>query len=421
MKFSKYIRVYNDILDKYCVLFNTRNKAIVAVENHYISDNQISDDISTEIKSELTKHGFFLSDIEEKELLKQLICDDRLIISVELSHCCNLSCSYCYQKDHKKNIVLSDEKTNELVAYCDRVLKQKKVRQIVLKILGGEPLLTPQKFDSLVNRIKRISEKSETELVIMIDTNGTIPLENPLKSYDGKVVLRVPLCERNYHNHVRNEKGKGTFDQIVDNLNKVILLNKNTEIILRHNTDHNNMNLYDKFIKQMKEKALFTIKIELAYTVNFDGNTFNKLSYEDYVEWKSDTAIKIAVDNDIPIMQAPMMNYSPCQFNSTHSIKMCADGTVLPCPASHIKLNIGEDVETNNTSVYDSTCLDCESFYLCGGVMKLPCVREVINNPNCLDKSLAENHAINVHAFIKSYIDAMQNGKQSLFVSFLGI
>lgn len=419
-RLSDYIRKYDGIIDGYTVLFHTRTKEILAIQKEYVDDNYINEIAPKKILKTLEQKEFFLSKQEEQNKAYELSIDDNLIISIELSHKCNLKCPYCYQNYYNKSYGgLNKEDIDKIINYCQKAFSIKKPRKIIFKILGGEPLIEKEKLSYLASRINEVRQTTKAETDIIIDTNGTIDLIGISNLFPQNLRIRVPLCERSYHNLFRNFNNQGTFDVIIDNLNKVYQYNPNIEIVLRHNTDSKNIILYDTYLTQLKESAIFPINIELAYVLNFTSNTFkNELDYSDFVKWKSSEAIITAIKNKVPVMQAPLMNYRPCQYCSDFSMKFCADRTVRICPSTNIKGTV--DNISNKSEFKLDNCYSCSSYFLCGGVMKLPCMKELGFDMETCNKYEAENHALNLETYLKTFINALQNGNEGYFIKFLG-
>lgn len=411
--FSDYIRMYEGILPGHVVLFHTRTKAVLALEQDYLGGNALQ--VPEKVRRALKEREFLLSNRQERQIAASLLGDRRLMVSVELSRRCNLRCPYCYQGEASQE-ALSRERLLEIAAYCERTAARQNAEELIVKILGGEPLLEEEKIGILLPAVEKAAKRLGVPLQVIADTNGTLDLERLTRHVEGKLTLRVPLCQREVHNRTR---GAGTFERILDNLNRFHRQRPEGEILLRHNTDHENYRLFGAYLEELRERAEFPLRVELAYTLDA-GEYRNQLSYEEFVLWKSGEAVETAVQNGVPVMQAPMMSYGACQYTASGSVKFCADGSILSCPVGEA---CGEWTAEGSVCVSKEAdgragCVDCGSFYLCGGILKLPCAAKL--GMRCGDWETADNHALSIKTYLGAYIRAAQQGKQALFSTFSG-
>ncbi len=92
---------------------------------------------------------------------------------------CNLSCPFCHNPELVRPDLLSDEYSIPIDSVIEKLVRRKGFIEAVT-VTGGEPLL----FDGLSELLIRI--KSETGLLIKLDTNGSLPsmLEKVLPHLD---------------------------------------------------------------------------------------------------------------------------------------------------------------------------------------------------------------------------------------------
>lgn len=427
MELSKYSRMYK--IDGGYVLFNTINKCIVKLDEKYILDNCIIDELPDEYTRALHEMGYFISKHDaEKQVEALLRKDKKLIISVEVGLTCNMRCPYCYQGTNKKsNKFLSEKDIDYLVRYYEKVSEKWNYKEIVLKILGGEPTTLWNIANKVIISTTEFCKKNDKKFSLMIDTNGVlIDSILQLKGYDS-LLLTIPLTNKKCHDKVRKlVNGQGSYDVIVTNINRIYETNPYTRIVLRHNTDAENMILFAEYIDDLKEKLSFTPIIDISYTTDFgDGEFKNPLQYTDYINWKSNKAIDILAQRDMNIMVTPLMTYDRCQFRSRYSLKIFSDGTVGGCAMDFFKTDrkkISEiccdlSVLEENFDIIEKEykrCKKCESFFLCGGGYNLPCIGS-LNLKEC-DEDGA--YIINVEQFVKKYLYYKSINKEYLFVGF---
>lgn len=153
---------------------------------------------------------------------------------------CNLNCYYCFEKAYKRNsdsIMNLNSNVEQLFRIINSVinkLEQKyqcnfDKKNIPLLLTGGEPLLC-----SNHNTIEKIIENcNKMEFPVSIVTNGTTidsyfdifekyPVENIQITLDGG---------KSIHDNIRiTHEGRGTYDTIIMNLEKLKKYSKNISV-----------------------------------------------------------------------------------------------------------------------------------------------------------------------------------------------
>ena len=230
-----------------------------------------------------------------------------------------MRCPYCYQGTDKTNKkFLSEKDIEHLVRYYEKVAEIWDYKEIVLKVLGGEPTTLWNIANKVITSTIEFCKKNDKKLSLMIDTNGVLidPILE-LRGYDS-LLLTIPLTNKKCHDNVRKlVNGQGSYDVIIANINRIYETNPDIRIVLRHNTDDENMVLFSEYIDDLREKLSFTPIVDISYTTELgDGGFKNSLQYVDYINWKSGDAIDILAQRDMNIMATPLMTYDRCQFRS---------------------------------------------------------------------------------------------------------
>lgn len=435
MKLSPYTRVINLDEDSVC-LYNTADRSLVAMPSYAISNGEIVDTIGDENIELLSKMGFFLSRSEAcAKGRKEADNSYKLFLSIELNRSCNLRCPYCYQGNSKDCDSLSGGIVELVVRYCEQVLTRRPYTDIYLKVLGGEPTLAKSRFLQLNSAISDFCSSKGIRYHLLVDTNGTnIELFGVLRGYDS-ILFTIPLTHQKCHDELRRySDGTGTYLKIIDNVNKLNNLIPQARIILRHNTDANNIELFEEYLDDLKTRCSFEPWISLNYTANLNGDSFeNGLSYSEFVKWSSADAINHLLHRNLPVLMSPLTSIEECQYRSRYSLKLFSDGTVGNCAMDYTKPDrssleelicaIEEDTRSsflmhkeNSALAGDEECMKCESLFLCGGTKKLPCI-QAINSGPCRHSSTPN---IDIDEFIRTYYAARERGLGHLFVVFEG-
>lgn len=429
---SKYTRVYYDI-DEDIVLYNTINRNVVSLPRAYFHDcNNLIDDIPQDELSELNECGFFADEINFKILEQQYETVDALIISLETILSCNLRCPYCYQigNDHS-TAVISRRHLDLLYEYIEKVFSITHFKYLTLKVLGGEPSIKWSIAEYIIEKLYEFCKENNATFNLMIDTNGTLIKDYlKLKHYDS-ILFTIPLTYKDSHNEFRHyNSGKGTYDEIIDNVNNLHQGLSNCSIVLRYNMDAYNILKFQDYILDLRNRLLFTPIISPNYTLNLGcGGFTNKLPHDDFVRWCSSTFIDIMTKVGWPIVITPVTLSSKCQYRQKYSLKLFSDGTVGACAMNFfdkVRPTLKEVCSNiqmiehywNNAKGFSllsqKKCKNCPSLFLCAGAYTNPCIKS-LHLPECEPE---DNIGVNLKLFLKHYVKYCKNGFRDLFVGF---
>jgi uncharacterized protein len=155
---------------------------------------------------------------------------------------CNFGCKYCFEAN-KPAKYMSDEVENALI---DFVKKYNTVNKIHINWFGGEPLMAFDRIKSITARIKEL----ETNFTASIITNGYLLSDEVIDNLESLHINRLQITLDGLaetHNQRRHlVSGKGTFDRILDNIDKLKNKCSDCKLVIRVNIDKDNQ---DEFIK----------------------------------------------------------------------------------------------------------------------------------------------------------------------------
>ena len=430
MKLSKYTRIVDES-ESEVVIYNTINRGIISIEKENIDKATMTLIRLSENEASLLKEMEFLEDSVDLARKKEEYEDENtLIISLETLLACNLRCPYCYQKESKSTHQIQKNDLDLLFQYITNVYVKQSYSTLILKVLGGEPSIKWEISEYIINKLFVFCRNNAIMFKLMIDTNGTkIDTFVKLKNYDS-ILFTIPLTFKDCHNKNRfYSSGRGSYDDIIRNVNKLSRALSNCTIVLRYNIDDNNIDKFEEYIQDISSKLSFTPIISTNYTMNFDmNNPTNLMAHHDLITWRSSTCIDILVKYNLPVVIAPFILRSKCQYQSKYSLKIFSDGTVGACAMSffdnkrsHIS-DIADNIDKvvsywphkNNSIFSDPACINCSSLFLCGGTYKIPCIKKI--EPDCCANK--DRLHIDLHLFFQRYMKYSKEGKSDLFVYF---
>lgn len=165
-----------------------------------------------------------------------------IAITIELNSECNLKCIYCYQTDKGTRSEITTEIIEMIVEYISKVYERYQFRTLVLRFIGGEPLLSAEKLLLCYREIMKFCKDKGIVLYTHIDTNGTMPYNDLLQEI---MNLDMVICLSLENDH--NVKRYGSFNKIINNLYNLPYWDP-CPIVLRYNVAHDNIHSFENFL-----------------------------------------------------------------------------------------------------------------------------------------------------------------------------
>lgn len=337
---------------------------------------------------------------------------------LNISDCCNLKCSYCFNND-KENVLMSPKFAVKALDFFFE--KFPNGEKYYIDMSGkGEPLLNKDAVREIALYCRKKSNELMREVLPMLVCNGTLlSKKNVDFLQDLGVLFGVSLDgSKSVHDLYRKDKnGKGTFDTIINNV-----------IAIKHR-------------EYVGCAATLTNRVfSLADTIEYLSTIFNTLSFRlcrSPIYGLTDVSLekceneysKLAkrLRNDINNSNLKifkcLMNgddlfgrYLCRMFGNSRTINRCdgsitrftcdMDGKIYGCPASS-GIN-GFEIEKDDIFEHSMSelkrqanqCLGCPFKYYCGGECKLETSYcGDTNKYNCEFKK----HLIKLSAYLKIY------------------
>lgn len=219
-----------------------------------VSKNQLAKDIE-----HLHKIGLISTEKEDDDVvdnikLRYLINSfSKETISVTLAPTiwCNLRCPYCFEESKPKDVMSDD--------ICDKVLKfieaHTSAKNLYLIWYGGEPLLGAKPIKYFLSKLDNL-ENIKLARHGMI-TNGTLLKGSNLDLFREKHLDSIQITidgNKDTHDKKRiRPDGKGTYDEIIENLKVFAKEYPNTVINIRVNIDRNNVSEFMDVYNRIKD------------------------------------------------------------------------------------------------------------------------------------------------------------------------
>ena len=406
--FSKYLVTQELPNDNSKTLFySTRTGEIVLMPSNIIEKiNQKKwGEISFEELKQLTRCEIIVP-VDENELETILSFDahsedfkDALGVTIQPTANCQLGCHYCGQEHTDKK--MSDEVVKKTILRIKDILIKEKYSKLNITWYGGEPLLALSLIERFYKDILDFCLKHHIEYNSDIITNGLLLkpeyFEKLIKANVTHIQVTIDGPKETHDKRRITKGGKGTFDIIVSNLQKVIhsdLFERyNPSMLLRVNIDSTNAEEVPNLIEFLKQKNIFDkVKVQFAPIVEWGDNKADKVSFtkEEFAEKEIDWFIMLYQSNKIQKELIPGRKSSSCMVDDINAEAYDAYGNIFPCyeyPYTKIyqnedciegnvlevksfkekKLSKIRDFKKNLDKKEYSYCIDCKFLPVCHG------------------------------------------------------
>ena len=304
-----------------------------------------------------------------------------LNITLILGYQCNLSCSYCYEKEESHQIAISyndddNQFESSFIKFVESYITENNIKFVNIEFYGGEPFVYYQKMYSISSKLKQKLDLLNIELQIGIMSNGTLASKNKIESLMNFGLYKVEISldgEMNMHNSRRPLKKKGnSFGQTISNIFEI---NDLIPIIIRVNVDHQNI----ESIKQMLID-LETLGLKKNISIYFTP----VINCGESCDIKDDLKLMSSIGELYQI--AGQLNFrfavkyyaiGPCHIYKKSSFGITPDGDIYKCfPILETKCG---NINSSGISIHDESshkldlsgkCLTCEYLPICFGGCK---------------------------------------------------
>lgn len=340
---------------------------------------------------------FTLKELMEKDEINKLNCivdrnatvdfiqwaDDinrtrELNITVILGYNCNLSCSYCYEREesHKITIGLGDEDNqfeNQFVEFVENYISENNIAYVNLEFYGGEPFMYFPKMYYISNTLKQFLVDKDIELYIGIMTNGTLVNKRNIDKLKNLGLYKVEISldgAKDMHNIRRPLKNCG--DAYGTTIMNIADINKIVPVVVRVNVDQQNIDSVKKMLVDLKSIGIHE-DISIYFTPVISCNSCCEVEEDlnlikgigKLYEFAGKNGYKLAVK---------YYAIGPCHIYKKNSFGITPEGDIYKCfPMLNTKfgnINLPSDLPSEDLQILkklNNKCLDCEYLPICFG------------------------------------------------------
>jgi uncharacterized protein len=341
--------------------------------------------------NELANAGFILEDAESEALLQEQAfaadkeVSDWMAISLAPTLACNYECPYCYEQNHTKNEVISDDVINGVFRLVDKCWQRDHFKSFELAWYGGEPTLCLDVIEKVSSYLKSYCNKRNIKFDSTALSNaGNIAKKTAERLAACGVTRCLPTIDglRDLHNRRRLARDRGdSFARTLDGIKN--LRNAGVEVGVAHNLDRNSVADFWQLRKDLHANGLDIFpSLMKDYRGDFGCGSFAKPDFnlftrEDYAwqvhEFFSKTPFTV---DALSLMLRPVRNFCRGQLKNYYVI--APSGDVVRCEgrignSEHRLFNVIEDFDISKIQspsynpVRDSTCRKCPVLPLCKG------------------------------------------------------
>jgi len=207
----------------------------------------------------ILSHDEMLLEHMHHQSLQRIYSQKHLSLTIAPTQNCNFKCTYCFE-NFRTSQYMSDETEAALIRYLNQQKEKNGLEVISLTWYGGEPLLVPERLQSLGTKIK------ETGLTIQnsgIITNGylldKLHLE-VLKEIDVSTIqITIDGFQQQHDQRRPLKSGKGTFERIIQNIDAFFAngYHRTMFLAIRINVDQTNKKEYASIYHWLKQRYPF--------------------------------------------------------------------------------------------------------------------------------------------------------------------
>ena len=349
------------------------------------------------------------------------------LLSLGLTATCNMSCSYCFEKQDPRSVVKRMSPKVATQAFDWLLERSGAVERLYIRFFGGEPLLNFTAMEFAASYAGAKAHERHKDVAFLLNTNGTLFDERIvefIRKYRVGVCISIDGPDRLHDIHRRFKNGHNSFDKVAFGVRK--LLKRGVRGV------HAQAALTRQTCEGLQEMPHFyrDMGFEGVYVGFVDGS--QDASYR-----LSEEYLKALYGDYVNILEACMKEAQPCRFDlfghdqilrrlyrgepayygcPTHAgismVHVNPTGDLYPC----YRLLKAEDCLGNVTSetptvqanqirkrfaddnVDENECSNCWARHLCGGLCPAQSPETTKGTGQC---NLRDRLALNLALYIR--------------------
>ncbi len=264
---------------------------------------------------------------------------DKLSIIVSTTLACNLDCSYCCQADVLDGRTITIETAAQTAAWIAARAQEIGARAVELAFVGGEPLLHPQRIESIASEVRRRLPEGAT-LTFHLITNGvflTTDLVTRLLPL-GLVSAQVTLDgDETTHATTRRSKKRGE-DSFATIFANVIAAAPRIRMVVNGNFQRDTIHGFVPLLTTLREAGLPPgSRVQFSPALaglgapgeSGSGSCTWSGSSPELMVGLTDAILQAGFD---PGVRRRLYTVGPCAFHQDQSFAIDPDGHIYKCP-----------------------------------------------------------------------------------------
>jgi len=343
---------------------------------------------------------------------------------------CNLACPYCLQGTNKENKRISLPDIDKIILFAEKTVTNSRendvpVTRLYPHLFGGEPLLCKDATIYFTDALSQIAQKNHCEIFWSMTSNLTL-LDDEfiafIKKYKISTQVSIDGTKEQHDKRRFFKNGKGTYDIIINNLERLNSAGLKDYIVLRLNIDKNNLEDAEEIMQNVRN---YSNDIYFGFLDTFVGynDSFaqNCLSNEIYPEIVCGKFSAIYKKYNLPQAKS-FGKMAPCSLCCENKFFIDCYLNVYKCEmllnqpaASAGKINADGALVVNNgfyrqmshTPANFPECLDCKLLPLCAGGCAGKAYVAAAKNDGKLDKKNCMFTESSLITYLTNYIKSL--------------
>ena len=338
---------YFIVKNKYYV-YNILTTSLIELEEEIYESlhNGNIEKINEEFIDGLLAEGFIVDSIADEKAHFEYYYDSkrygdfskRFKLTLIPTYGCNLACPYCFEGMDKKSNKMTREYVDAVLTFMKNQVNESvnytPTAEIMISFFGGEPMLCKKDIVYFCEETNKFAKEKNIDVAYEITTNLTLlddDMVDVIKRYNIEVQVTIDGTKEQHDMRRVYKNGKGTYDIILNNLQKLVEAGVKDLVTIRINLDEDNVQDAEQMLASLQPYAG---SMYFGYLMKYKGQN------EDYQSecFKNDCYASISVKKLYEIYKKLGFNVpqefgkkTPCQINSQNTYVVDCNKDVYKC------------------------------------------------------------------------------------------